>query len=128
MRLEDLKQYAPLVLRVGISLVLLWFGLNQIFDSASWIGYLPPFVGSLPINAQTFLMLNGSFEVLIGGLLLVGLFTRIAAVLIAIQVFGIMITLGYNEIAVRDFGLSLAAASIFLHGPDKWCLDKKLRK
>ena len=38
---------------------------------------------------------------------------------------GIIIGLGYNNIAVRDFGLMLITFAIFLGGKDKWCLDYK---
>ena len=124
--MENYKAYAPIVLRMGISLVLLWFGLNQIFNSDYFLGYAPDFAFNLPIQVSTLIVLNGIFETLVGGFLLAGLFTRIAAIVIAIHLLGIAISLGYNDIAIRDLGLSTAAVAIFLHGPDRWCFDKKL--
>ena len=36
--------------------------------------------------------------------------------------------LGYNDIAVRDYGLALITFSVVLGGSDVWCLDKKLHQ
>ena len=117
--------YAPLVARVALALVFLWFGLNQIFDPDSFLGYLPPWTSSLPFSDTTFLLLNGIFEILCGGLLLVGFCTRAASALLALHLLGIADNLGYNDIMIRDFGLTLVLVSIFLNGPDRWCLDSK---
>jgi len=121
------KEYAPVFLRISISLVFLWFGLVQLFDRESMIGYLPQFAYSLPVEPFTLIFLNGIFETVLGGLLLLGLFTRISSFLLGLHLIGITFSLGYNDIAIRDLGLALATFAIFLHGPDKWCLDKKRR-
>ncbi|MEK6856700.1 MAG: hypothetical protein AABX49_01665, partial [Nanoarchaeota archaeon] len=68
------------------------------------------------------------FEVVFGLLLLIGLFTKIVSLILALHLLVISFSLGYNDIAVRDFILSLATFSIFLNGKDKLCLDKKLFK
>ena len=125
MDINKYKIYAPTVVRIGVSLVMLWFGLNQLFDSSSWIGYLPEFALNLPLEATTVVMFNGIFETIFGLALLLGLFTRFVAFILTLHLLGIISTLGYNEIAVRDFGLMLAMFSVFLHGPDKYCLETK---
>lgn len=122
------KQYAPSIIRIGISIVFLWFGLNQIFNGDDFLGYLPTFVNSLPLQPLTFILLNGIFEVVFGLLLIVGLLTRISALLLGLHLIGIIISLGYNEIAVRDFGLMIATLSVFIHGNDQWCLSNKWKK
>ena len=121
------KDYAPYIVRIGISLVLLWFGLNQIFDTESWLSWLPQWTFSLPIEPTTIIILNGIFETIFGTLLLLGLVTRFAAIVMAAHLIIITFSIGYNEVAVRDFGLSLAAFSIFLYGPDRLSLDKKIK-
>lgn len=125
---QQWKQYAPSIVRIGISIVFLWFGLNQIFSGDDFLGYLPTFVNSLPLQPLTFILLNGIFEVVFGLLLIVGLLTRISALLLGLHLLGIIFSLGYNEIAVRDFGLMIATVSVFIHGNDKWCLSNKLKK
>ena len=72
--------------------------------------------------------MNGTLEIVLGSLLLLGLFTRLCAFILALHLGGIMISLGYNDIAIRDFGLSLATFAVFLHGPDRLCWDVKQRK
>ena len=121
------KDYAPIVLRISLSLVFLWFGLTSIFNPDVLIGYLPEIAYSLPISLQNIMLLNGIFEIILGTLLIVGLFTRVVAFILFLHTFGIMFSLGYNDVAIRDFGLALATFSVFLYGKDKWCLDRKLR-
>ncbi len=141
MNLSHYQKYAPVVVRIGISLVFLWFGTHELIDAPSFVGWLPDFItnphgmmmGSMQmmhVNMTPigFVHVNGLFEVVFGLLLLLGLFTRISAFLLGIHLLGIALSIGYNEIGVRDFGLTLATFSIFLHGPDRWCLDKKLTK
>jgi len=125
--IKDLKEHSPNVLRIGISLVFLWFGFQQILHSSDWVSYLPLFVTNLSISATTFVLLNGIFEVLFGLLLITGLYTREVSGLLALHMIGIMFSVGYNEIGIRDFGIFIALLAIFLHGRDEWCLDNKLR-
>ena len=126
---SDASRYAPSLVRMGLSIVFLWFGLHQLFVPDAFVGWLPPFLLSLPIPPSTFLALNGSFETLFGIFLLLGLFTRLTALLLTFHLIGILIfSVGYNEIGVRDFGLMMATLSVFLSGPDLLCLDGALQR
>ncbi|MBI3032487.1 DoxX family protein [Candidatus Woesearchaeota archaeon] len=125
---EKWKEYAPCLVRIGVSLVFLWFGLNQVFDPSSFLGYLPDFATTLPLPPLVLIMINGIFEIILAVLLVLGLCTRIAALLLALHLVGIIISLGYNEIAVRDFGLMLATLSVCLSGNDNLCLVHTLRR
>ena len=122
MNLDKLKIYAPIVFRYAICFVILWFGINQLINPNYFLGYVPSWV---PFPANLLVMGNGIFEVVFGGLLLMGLFTRFSAFLISIHILIIAIGLGYNDIAIRDVGLALAAFSVFLNGKDKWCFDSR---
>ena len=124
----NLKEYAPIVLRISLSLVFLWFGLTGVFNTEQFIGYVPEFAYSLPISVESIVILNGIFEIVLGTLLIIGLFTRIVAFILFLHTLIIMFLLGYNDIAVRDFGLAFATLAIFLNGADKWCLDRRLKK
>lgn len=124
-----MKLLAPAVVRVGLSLVFLWFGSQQLMDAEAWSGLIPSSIVSISgINAVTFVYLNGVFEIIFGLCLLIGFFTRISALLLALHLFGIMFTVGYNDVGVRDFGLFLATVSIFLHGPDFFSAERFLNK
>ena len=117
------QEYAPIFVRYGIGIVFFLFGIDQIFNSANWFAWTPSFV---PFGAETFWLVNGIFNLSIGVLLLVGFLTRIAALLATLHLVGVIFTLGYNDISIRDFGLLLGALAILLNGADKWSLDKKI--
>ena len=122
-----MPKYSPLLLRIAISLVFLWFGANQLINPENFIGYLPGFITTLD-SAKTAVILNGIFEAVFGLLLLLGIFTRPVALLLGLNLLAITFSLGYNEIAVRDFGLALACFAVALNGNDQWCLNNKLKK
>jgi len=127
MDLKKYRHYAPVLLRVGIAIVFLWFGFNEVLNPDAWTAFAPDFLTQFA-SAKTFVLISGTFEIVFGGLLLIGLFTRLASILLAIHLVTIIMSLGYNDIAVRDFGLLIATLSIILNGPDIWCLDKRLKK
>ncbi len=110
--------------RIGLSLVFLWFGFNQLMYPLNWIGWVPQGMTGM-IDVYTLVFINGLFEIIFGALLLIGLFTRVASGLLALHLLGITFTIGFNEIGIRDLGLTLALVSVFLHGPDAWCLGAK---
>ena len=138
MNWQEAQKYSPLVLRWGLSFVFVWFGLNQIFSPAAFMGYLPTWAvqdqagmehmlysmaSAVPGGARGILLINGIVELILGTLLAMGLCTRVAALLLSLHLLGIVLSLGYNDIAIRDVGLVLATFSIFLAGRDRWCWD-----
>ena len=126
--MNKVRKYSPNVLRIGIALVVMWFGFQQLSNPAMWTDFLPSFVGSLPLTPITFIYLNGWFEVFASTLLMLGVFTRIMSILIAIHLVGIVFSLGYSAIAVRDFGLIVALVSVFIEGEDSWSIDSETYK
>lgn len=124
--MNNLKSYAPNILRIGMSLVILWFGSQQLMHPSMWTGFLPGWVSSLPLTPITFIYLNGWLEIITGILLLIGLFTRVVGIILALHLLGIVFSVGYTATSVRDFGLTIALVSIFLNGEDAWSLDRKL--
>jgi uncharacterized membrane protein YphA (DoxX/SURF4 family) len=140
---DKYKECAPSVLRIGIALVVLWFGINQLINPQSFLGYVPQWFSShsaqlvhehplqllhsLPLTPHILIMGNGILEVIFGIFLLLGLFTRISSLIVSLHLFIIALGLGYNDIMIRDLGLAIAAFSIFLYGNDAWCLNDKIR-
>lgn len=138
-----MRKYAPTVLRISLALVFLWFGVTQLVNPESFIGYVPQwlhphaidivhdhpfqFAHNIKVPSLHFLIItNGIIEVFFGTLLIIGFKTRIAALVLSVHLLIIAIGLGYNDIAVRDFGLALATFSVFLNGPDSLTVDKML--
>jgi len=138
--IERYKKYAPMVLRIGLALVFLWFGVNQLLFPKTFIGYLPSWIvqdsmgighilysifSILPGGPSTSIYLNGLLEVVLGLLLIAGILTRATALFLTIHLLIICFSLGYNDIAIRDLGLSMATLAVFLYGPDNWCLESR---
>lgn len=124
---KNTADYASLLVRLSMCFVILWFGINQLVNPADFMGYLPEFLLTSGY-AGTIIFFNGVFEIIFGTLLLIGLFTRIASFLLGIHLFFIVLGLGYNDIAVRDFALMLATFAITIRGEDQWCLDYRRKK
>lgn len=123
--IERAKLFAPVVVRMGLSLVFIWFGLQQLTNAEIWTGLIPQSIINISgLSAITFVYLNGIFEVIVSLCLLIGFFTRTSALLLTLHLFNIILIVGYNDVGVRDFGLAMAGISIFLNGADIWCADK----
>ena len=122
--LNAYQRYAPSLLRLGIALVFLYFSISQLTAPEDWTGFLPKFLRSSP-TPETFILANGGFELAAGILLILGVWVRPVALLLALHLAGIVFTLGFNSIAARDFGLMVATFVVFLNGKDAWCLRRK---
>ncbi|HIH38636.1 DoxX family membrane protein [Candidatus Woesearchaeota archaeon] len=142
---ETAARYAPVVLRIALSLLFLWFGISQLVNPESFLGYIPDWMythgaemtHSHPLqmmhnipkpSVHVLIMGNGLFETVFGTLLLLGLFTRISAILLSLHLFIIAIGMGYNDITVRDLALAFASISVALYGPDSKSLDNRRKK
>ena len=120
------KDYSIPIIRISLALVLLWFGIDEIINPENWFGYIPSWLTSiLPLDIGTFIIMNGIFEIIVGFLLLIGLHTRIIAFIAALHLLSITIAVGYNDIAVRDFGLTLMAVSLIFSGAGIFSLDNR---
>ncbi len=120
-------EVGKLLLRIGLGGVFLWFGIDKFFHSSAWQNFIPDWFPML-IPGSAFILLLGVVETLVGALVLFGLFTRIAAVIAALMLIPIIISLGYNEIGVRDFGLFLLALGVSALGAGEYSLDAKVFK
>ena len=120
--MEINSEYGKRVLRISLSLVFLWFGINQLYFPSSWIGFVPSFLSGI-FGAGDLVFINGSLEVVFGLMILFGIYLRFSSLILSLHLFGIAFSLGYGAIAVRDFGLALATLSLFFFGKDKWCFS-----
>lgn len=122
--MKKLQKYSPTILRIGLALVFLWFGVDQIIHPNAWLGFIPEWVVDLSnISAPTIVFLNGLFEIVFGTALLFGIFTRFVAFLLFLHMADITLMVGFDSIGVRDFGLSIAMLSIWINGSDHFTLD-----
>lgn len=120
------------LLRLGTGVVFLWFGVTQLRDPDFGAAYLPGFVYAIGEQLgiidfdRLFTVIHGAVEVALGSALIVGLFTRAAALLLAVQLAAIVVTLytlGLPAIAIRDFGVMIATLVVAMNGPDRMSAD-----
>ena len=126
--MDKYKDYGMSVVRFGVSFVYLWFGISQLLNPSRYVFYLPDFIKDNVLNPEIFIYANGVFEIIFGSLLLLGVFVRLSSFLLAIHLFFITLSLGFTDIAARDFSIFLATTGVFLYGNDKLCSNKKIRK
>jgi uncharacterized membrane protein YphA (DoxX/SURF4 family) len=109
---------AYLLLRVGFTAAPILFGIDKFFNwMVDWTNYLAPWVNDIvPGSGQDFMYFVGAVEIAAG--ILVALAPRIGAYVVAAWLAGIVLNLltadppTYYDIALRDFGLLLAALTL----------------
>lgn len=108
-----------LILRLGLAAVFLWFGFSQLIDGISWVGWVPGWaVELLHLPPAMIVLGNGGVEVVLGALLAMGVWTRWAALLLALHLAVITFDIGLTAIGVRDFGLTVATLALAFLGED----------
>lgn len=111
---------AFLLLRVGFTVLPILMGLDKFFNllttsPANWEGYLANWIADLsPLSPAHTMMVVGVIEIVAG--IAVAIKPRYAAYIVAAWLAGIIINLltfsGFYDIALRDFGLLLAALTL----------------
>ena len=124
--MTPLNTYALPLLRAGLVLLFLWFGLSQVSAPGDWLAWVPEWTRAFGVSASTIVLLNGAFEVVLGALLAVGFYTRVAALLLSVHLLLIAYEVGYNDVGVRDLSLAVATLSLALFGPDQYTIDKRM--
>jgi uncharacterized membrane protein YphA (DoxX/SURF4 family) len=125
---SDPRYQAYLLLRLGFTVAPIAFGLDKFWNGmVDWPKYLAPWIdGIMPGSGQDFMYVVGAVEIVAG--LVVLLKPRYGAYLVAAWLAGIVTNLfsypGWYDVAVRDFGLMLAALTL---GRLAWVYDPPLR-
>lgn len=119
------------VLRMGMAIVFISFGLMQFSAPDSWTGFIPQIIQNIAFNvfgltAVNFVLANSFVEITLGLFLLLGIYTRFSSFILGLHLAFITVSIGFSATGVRDFGLTIATIVIFLNGADKICLDRKL--
>ncbi|HEY2718402.1 MAG TPA: hypothetical protein VGI52_02135 [Solirubrobacteraceae bacterium] len=106
------------LLRIGFTVAPILFGIDKFFNwTVYWPTYLAPWINNIvPGSAQDFMHVVGVIEIVAG--LLVAFAPRLGAFVVAGWLFGIVTNLLTNDaprfydVALRDFGLMLAALTL----------------
>src|SRR3954447_3707307 len=115
---EKAAYQAYLVLRIGFTAAPILFGIDKFFNwTVHWPDYLAGWIDDImPGTAQSFMYFVGGVEIAAGLIVLVA--PRIGGPLVAAWLAGIIVNLltnnppEYYDIALRDFGLFLAACAL----------------
>jgi uncharacterized membrane protein YphA (DoxX/SURF4 family) len=118
MRRTDPAYQVFLLLRTGFTIAPILFGLDKFFNwTVDWTQYLAPWINDIvPGSAQDFMYFVGAVEIVAGLTVLVA--PWIGGFLVAAWLGGIIVNLltnnppEYYDIALRDFGLFLAALAL----------------
>lgn len=121
------KDLAPVVLRISLALVFLYFGFSQVFNPDKWVGFVPEFVVPSFMTPNNLVIINAIVELTLGLFLIVGLYTRFSALILCLHLFGITLSIGFTPLGVRDFGLAFATLTLYLLGPDNYTIDYRYR-
>jgi hypothetical protein len=114
--LTDPTYQAFLLLRTAFTLAPVVFGIDKFFNVLTdWTQYLAPtFNDLIPGNAHQAMLMIGVVEIAAG--LLVALRPRIGGYVVAAWLAGIIANLllipGFYDVALRDFGLFVAALAL----------------
>jgi uncharacterized membrane protein YphA (DoxX/SURF4 family) len=113
---RDARYQAFAVMRLAFTIAPIAFGLDKFFNvMVHWPNYLAPWINDIaPGTGQEFMYFVGVTEILAG--VIVALKPRYGAWVVAGWLAGIVINLlsysGFYDIALRDFGLMLAAITL----------------
>ena len=113
---SDPRYQAYWMMRLAFTVAPIAFGLDKFFNEmVHWSNYLAPWINDIaPGTGQEFMYVVGAIEILAG--IVVALKPRYGGYLVAAWLGAIVINLltysGFYDIALRDFGLMLAALSL----------------
>jgi uncharacterized membrane protein YphA (DoxX/SURF4 family) len=104
------------ILRFGFTVAPILAGLDKFFHLlVNWDQYLPETVAKgSPIPAHTLMLIVGLIEIVagIGVALKPRIFAYIVAAWLAVIIINLLLVPGYFDVALRDFGLLLAALAL----------------
>jgi uncharacterized membrane protein YphA (DoxX/SURF4 family) len=116
---------AFLLLRIGFTVLPIIMGLDKFTNLlTTWENYLAPWIVDIvPLSAHQTMLVVGVIEIVAG--IAVAIKPRYAAYVVAAWLAGIIVNLlsypGFYDIALRDFGLMLAAVTLgrlaYVHDP-----------
>jgi hypothetical protein len=113
----DPAHQAFLILRTAFTIAPILFGADKFFHLlVNWDRYLAPAIAQLsPFSVHQTMYVVGVIEIVAG--VVVAVAPRIGAPIVSLWLLGIIVNLllipGYYDVALRDFGLFLAAVALW---------------
>ncbi len=125
------KDLSLLVLRIGLSVIFLYFGLLALKDPAGQAAvWLNPqmtgiVAGLMPV--QIFMLALGVAQVVIALGCIFGVFIRVASGAAVLLLAGIIVNLGFNDIALRDLAILTGHLFLVVNGGGRYVLHESTR-
>ncbi len=121
------------ILRAGVGIVFLSFGLSKLFYPADWVLFIPSWFTNFlshqnGLTVHAFLHVQGIVEIVIGFQLLLGVLTRLTACAASLLLLLIIYSVGLDPIGIRDTGLLFSSFTILILGPGEWSIDVWFKK
>lgn len=118
--MKRFAKHYPLVMRVFLGFVLLWFGISEILDPKYWSGYVPGVIEKIyPLNLDMLVQIHGLVLFLLSLALFFRFYIRFSGFIVFLVllsiIFGLIASAGFNEIVVRDIGILGLALAIWLY-------------
>lgn len=116
-------------LRVGLAITFLWIGILIFQNPEAWGSYIKPWaLAWLPLSLVQVMVGTAVLDITVGVLLLLDIFTWIAAFVGAMHIIVVLVTSGITDITVRDVGLLTGALAISFEALPEWILSKFKKK
>ncbi len=108
-----MEKYSNYILRFGLGFVFVWFGYSALMNNDMWIRLVPEWTSFLG-QAKTLVTVHGVFELMLGLLLFLGLWTRVVAILLGLSLLHTLFLVS-GPTFIRDIGLLAALISLVLN-------------
>lgn len=120
---------ALLVLRICLGITFVWIGTLIVQDPEGWAGLirseLAPF---MPGDPATMMFSTGIIDIIIGLMLIFGVWLWIAGLFAALHMLGVILTIYVGDSTARDIGLMGAGFAVMLSSPMPGFVQKILGK
>lgn len=111
--LDNFSKHSLLILRLSLGIVFIYFGWTSITTPDMWSGYVPYWT-SFIAQAEPLVRIHGVVEIGLGLLLVMGIQTRIVALILFFDLLHIITLLEFGSVWMRDLGLAGSLLSLGL--------------
>ncbi len=111
--IDRFSHLSPIILRVFLGIVFIYFGWTSITTPDMWSGYVPEWTNFLA-QAETLVRMHGVVEIGLGLLLVMGIQTRVVALILFFDLVHIITLLEFGSVWMRDLGLAGSLLSLGL--------------
>ena len=125
------REFLNSIPRISVGIVYLLWGIDKFLNMERYISWISVtwrirvFIDPL-MDIPTFTLLLGIFEVSLGAILVIGLFTKLSSGLVAISSILFLFFAGPPMSYPQDIALFGIAVWMYFNGPDRYSLDYRV--